>query len=191
MSLGLQLPNAITSLRSGTIIQQAKAFVNTETEKYSDRDGEVVSNRNMLANALEDTVQTEAERKRLQEYKNKIALIDADQKRLTAMRQKAQELRTKKGRTPKETQAMRDLDNAAQEVEKRITNSDERGVQSRDIFRVKALDPGDFFREVFVALRVRRFWERIAAIFARFGVQIAVVAPFGVKYCQKFAPKRR
>ena len=145
----------------------------------------------MLANALEDTVQTEAERKRLQEYKNKIALIDADQKRLTAMRQKAQELRTKNGRTPKETQTMRDLDNAAQEVEKRITNSDERGAQSRDIFRVKALDPGDFFREFFVALRGRRFWERIAAIFARFGVQIAVVAPFGVKYCQNFAPKRR
>ena len=93
---------------------------------FSDRDGEVVSNRNMLANALEDTVQTEAERKRLQEYKNKIALIEADQKRLTAMRQKAQELRTKKGRTPKETQTMRDLDNAAREVEKRITNYDKK-----------------------------------------------------------------
>ena len=89
MNPGLQLPNIITSLRSGTIIHQAKAFVNTETEKYSDRDGEVVSNRNRLANAPKDTVQTEAERKRLQEYKNKIALIEADQKRLTAMRRKS------------------------------------------------------------------------------------------------------
>ena len=59
----------------------------------SDRDGEVVSNRNMLANALEDTVQNDIERNKLAQYKQKIALIESEQAKLAEIREKANALR--------------------------------------------------------------------------------------------------
>ena len=40
VSLGLQLPNAITSLDSDTIIHQAKAFVKSKSKKMSERDSD-------------------------------------------------------------------------------------------------------------------------------------------------------
>lgn len=43
VSLGLQLPNAITRLRSNVIIRQAKAFVNIQNKKSSKNSGTSLS----------------------------------------------------------------------------------------------------------------------------------------------------
>lgn len=95
-----------------------------EAEKFSDRDGEVVSNRTILAKALEDTVQNDIERNKLAQYKQKIALIESEQAKLAEIREKANALRFTKGRTPAETKEMRDLDFEANQIENRINTYD-------------------------------------------------------------------
>lgn len=61
-------------------------------EKFSDRDPESTSPRNLLANALEGTVSNDVERKKLAEYKKKIALITAEEDKLTELRRQIKEL---------------------------------------------------------------------------------------------------
>ena len=124
VSLGLQLPNAITSLRSGVIIHQAKAFVNTQNEKtlYSDRDTDSVSNRSLLANALESVAQNDIERNKLKEYKGKIALIESEQAKLAEVREKIKELSFAKGR--RDTEAIKSLQFEANQTANRINTYD-------------------------------------------------------------------
>ena len=55
---------------------------------YSERDPNDVSNRTLLANALETAVQNDIEKKKLAQYKEKIALIEAEEKRLGEIRVK-------------------------------------------------------------------------------------------------------
>lgn len=50
---------------------------------FSDRDPDSVSTRSLLANALEGAVQNDIERKKLGEYKEKIALLDSEQQKLS------------------------------------------------------------------------------------------------------------
>jgi hypothetical protein len=124
VSLGLQLPNAITSLRSNTIIHQAKAFVNTQTEKtlHSDRDPDSVSNRSLLANALESVAQNDIERRKLEEYKSKIALIESEQAKLAEIRAKIKELSFAKGK--RDTEAIKSLQFDANQTANRINTYD-------------------------------------------------------------------
>ena len=56
VSLGIQFPNAVTSLNSDTIIRKAKAFVNSfseNSEKFSDRDPELAAQREKINKVLE------------------------------------------------------------------------------------------------------------------------------------------
>ena len=67
VSLGIQFPNAITSLDSNIIIHQASAFVNKKNsesaKKYQDRDPDAsYTNRSLLLNALKTTAQNPRER---------------------------------------------------------------------------------------------------------------------------------
>ena len=87
---------------------------------YSERDPNAVSNRTLLAGALESVAQNDIEKKKLDEYKAKIALIEAEQKKLGEIRAKANELRFTKGRTPAETKQMKDLDFEAAQIANRI-----------------------------------------------------------------------
>lgn len=50
--------------------------------KFSDRDTGSVSNRSLLANAFEGMAQNDIERNKIQEYKGKIDLINAEEKKL-------------------------------------------------------------------------------------------------------------
>jgi hypothetical protein len=124
VSLGLQLPNAMTSLDSGVIIHQAKAFVNTSSEKtsYQERDSDNVSNRTLLANALESAVQNDVERNKLKEYKGKIALIEAEQQKLSEIRAKIKELSFAKG--PRDTETIKKLQFEANQAANRINTYD-------------------------------------------------------------------
>ena len=91
---------------------------------YSLRGKGAVSNRTLLANALESVAENDIEKNKLAQYKNKIALIESEQAKLTEIRVKAQELRFTKGRTPSETKTMRDLDAEATQIANRISTYD-------------------------------------------------------------------
>ena len=88
------------------------------------RDTNVVSNRTLLANALESVAQNDIEKNKLNQYKAKISLIESEQKKLNDIRAKANELRFTKGRTPAETKQMRDLDAEANQIANRISTYD-------------------------------------------------------------------
>lgn len=92
--------------------------------KFSDRDSYTVSNRTLLANALESVAQNDIERNKLAQYKAKIALIEKEQAKLAEIRAKAQELRFTKGRSSAETKQVRDLDFEATQLANRISTYD-------------------------------------------------------------------
>ena len=68
-----------------------------ESAMYSDRSTAPVSNRSLLANALESVAQNDVERNKLNEYKSKITLIEFVQAKLSELRAKIKELSFAKG----------------------------------------------------------------------------------------------
>ncbi len=78
-----------------------------------------VTNRTLLADALESTVKDETERKRLTEYKEAITEIEAAQERLTEIRAKIKELSFAKG--PRDTKAINELRFEANKLANRIS----------------------------------------------------------------------
>ena len=91
---------------------------------FSDRDADSFSTRSLLAGALESVAENDIEKSKLKQYKEKIALIESEQKKLSEIRAKAKELRFTKGRTPSETKQMRDLDFEANQIANRINTYD-------------------------------------------------------------------
>jgi hypothetical protein len=89
---------------------------------YSDRDPDSVSNRSLLANALESVAQNDIERNKLKEYKGKIALIEAEQAKLSELRGKIKDLSFAKG--PRDTEAIRSLQFEANQAANRINTYD-------------------------------------------------------------------
>ena len=82
------------------------------------------TNRTLLANALESAAQNDIERNKITQYKEKISLIELEQAKLAEVREKANELRRTKGKTPDETKQMKALDFEARQIENRITTYD-------------------------------------------------------------------
>ena len=75
-----------TEVWSMAITDEMKESVLTEGQPlYSERDTDSVSNRSLLANALESVAQNDIERKKIQEYKEKISLINAEEENLRAL----------------------------------------------------------------------------------------------------------
>ena len=128
VSLGIQFPNAITSLNSNTIIRKAKAFVkeiskNSEnSQKNSDRDPDSVSNRSLLANALESAAQNDIERNKLAQYKQKIDLINAEEARLHDINEQLKDLYFTKGK--RDAEKIRSLKFEQKQAENRINTYD-------------------------------------------------------------------
>ena len=54
--------------------------------QYSDRDPESVSNRSLLANALDSVVQDESEKRRLEEYREAIGKLEGYEKELAELK---------------------------------------------------------------------------------------------------------
>ena len=80
---------------------------------YSEQDSDKLTNRVLLANALESVAQNDIEKKRLEEYKDKLNTIYEAEKQLADIRKEANALRFKKGRTAAETQKLKSLDEEA------------------------------------------------------------------------------
>ena len=109
----------------GDVIPLSERFnADNDDIRFSERDTDAVSNRTLLANALESVAQNDIEKSKLALYKNKIALIESEQKKLAEIKAKANELRFTKGRTPGETKTMRDLDAEATQLANRINTYD-------------------------------------------------------------------
>jgi hypothetical protein len=104
--------------------QKGLAPDDTMPIKFSDRTTHSVSNRSLLAKALESVAQDGEERNLLRNYKTNIRLIEAEQKRLAEVRAEAQGLRFKKGKTPAEMKRVKDLDFEAKQLESRINAYD-------------------------------------------------------------------
>ena len=100
---------------------------------FSDRDTESVSNRSLLANAFEGVAQNDIERNKVQEYKDKIDLINAEEKKLQDLNQKIKDMSFTKG--PKDTKAIRDLQFEANQTANRINTYD------RQLLRLEASKP--------------------------------------------------
>ena len=101
--------------------------------KFSERDTESVSNRSLLANAFESVAQNDIERNKIQEYKSKIDLINADERKLSELNQKIKDLSFSKG--PRDTQAIRDLQFEAKQTANRINTYD------KQLLRLEASKP--------------------------------------------------
>ena len=90
--------------------------------KFSDRDPDSVSNRSLLANALESVAQNDVERNKLAEYKSKIALIESEQAKWAETKAKIKELSFAKGK--RDTEAINKLQFEANQSANRINTYD-------------------------------------------------------------------
>ena len=90
--------------------------------RYSDRDPDAVSTRNLLANSLESAAQNDIERNKLRLYKEKIDLIEAEEKKLTDLRAEIKELSFAKG--PRDSAKIRALQDEATRTANRINTYD-------------------------------------------------------------------
>ena len=104
-----------------------------EAVLYQDRDTDSVSNRSLLANALEGAAKNDIERNKIQEYKGKISLINAEERKLHELNEKIKELSFAKG--PKDTKAIRDLQFEARQTSNRINTYD------KQLLRLEASQP--------------------------------------------------
>ena len=88
--------------------------------RYSERNTD--SNRSLLANALETTVQNDIEANKLKEYKEKINLIDAEQRKLAEINAEIGELSFSKGK--RDTERLKSLRFDAAQTANRINTYD-------------------------------------------------------------------
>ena len=89
---------------------------------YSERETESVSNRSLLANAFEGVAKNDLEKQKIQEYRNQISLINAEEQKLSELNQKIKDLSFAKG--PKDTKAIRDMQFEARQTANRINTMD-------------------------------------------------------------------
>lgn len=101
--------------------------------RYSDRDTESVSNRSLLANAFEGMAQNEIEAKKIGEYKSKIDLMDAEERKLRELNAQIKELSFAKGK--RDTQKIRELRDEAIKTRNRI------GIYDSQLLRLEASKP--------------------------------------------------
>lgn len=101
--------------------------------KFSDRDTDSVSNRALLANALEGLVKDETERNKIQEYKGKIDLVNAEERKLRDLNEQIKELSFAKG--PRDTAKIRQLRDEATKTANRIS------IYDKQLLRLEASAP--------------------------------------------------
>lgn len=104
-----------------------------EDALYQERTEDSVSNRSLLANAFEGVAQNEVERSKIQEYRDKVALMDAEERKLTELNNQIKELSFSKG--PRDTKKLRTLQLEARKIANRI------GIYDKQLLRLEASKP--------------------------------------------------
>ena len=89
---------------------------------YQDRNPDSVSNRSLLAGALDSVAQNDIERNKLAQYKQKIETIQSEESKLRGLREQIKELSFAKG--PKDTAKIKSLQNDATRIANRINTFD-------------------------------------------------------------------
>lgn len=123
-------PIEMQSLKYGVYVRPVSS---SDDVRYSDRDTESVSNRSLLANALEGVAQNDIEKRKIEEYKGKISLIEAEEKKLSELNAQIKELSFAKGK--RDTKKINDLRFEAQQASNRINTYD------RQLLRLEASKP--------------------------------------------------
>ena len=110
------------SERYADVAREMFSFDSTDGVRFSDRSSDSVSNRTLLANALESVVQNDIERNKLTQYKEKISLIESEQAQLADIRAEIKELSFAKG--GKDTARIKELQFKANQTANRINTYD-------------------------------------------------------------------
>ena len=100
---------------------------------YRQGSGDSLNTRHLLANALETVAQNDIERNKIQEYKGKIDLVNAEERKLQDLRAEIKELSFAKG--PKDTAKIKSLQFEAIQAANRINTID------RQLLRLEASKP--------------------------------------------------
>ena len=100
---------------------------------HQDRDSESVSNRSLLANALEGVVQNDLERQKLAEYRENISQLDAQEEKLAQLNAQIKELSFAPGK--RDTAKIRQLRDEATKTANRI------GIYDTRLLRLEASAP--------------------------------------------------
>ena len=101
--------------------------------RYSERDIDSVSNRDILANAFMDVAQDDVERGKIAEYQQKIKALDEDERKLRDIRAQLHDLSFSAG--PRDNAKIRELREKATKLANRI------GIQDKQLLRLEASKP--------------------------------------------------
>ena len=169
-----KVEQSVTSDTSTTedSLTQPKAFVkqnSKNSQKNSDRDADSMSNRSLLANALETAAQTDVEKAKLAQYKQKIELINSEESKLHELRAKIKELSFAKGK--RDAEQIRKLQAEATQTANRINTYD------RQLLNLESK----------VAVRSSTFIEKLpivisfsVSIFARRSIALIVISKISI-----------
>jgi len=119
--------------RSRGIVENQDGNEKSDQIKRSDRDYSAVSNRSLLATALESAAQNDIEKSKLNEYKSKIEEMDKQSQKLSELRQEIKELSFAKG--PRDKAKIRKLQDEAIKTANRIDLYD------RQLLKLEAAKP--------------------------------------------------
>ena len=122
--IGNGIPTQLTKAVMGGVLDFAYEQTHDGQVLFSDRSPSSVSTRSLLANALETTAQNDIERTKLEQYKSKIDLIEAEYEKLSEIKKQANDIRFTKGRTSAETKKMKALEFEANQIANRINTYD-------------------------------------------------------------------
>ena len=131
--IGNGIPTHLTKAVVGGVLDSAYEQTHDGQVLYQDRADESVSNRSLLANAFEGLAQNDIEKNKIQEYKGKIDLINAEEKKLSELNQQIKELSFAKG--PRDTKKIRGLQFEANQTANRINTYD------KQLLRLEASKP--------------------------------------------------
>lgn len=117
---------------ASTIIESIRDFFEKDKGKmsdlmrfhvsYSERDPNAISNRSLLANALENAATNDIEKNKLKQYKEKIDFINAEERKLADLNRQLKELRFSKGKRDNiKTKQINDLQAEATKTANRIS----------------------------------------------------------------------
>lgn len=116
------------------IIYDIKAYYDRgRIPKYSERDPDAISNRELLAASLESAAANDIEKKRLEEYKSKIGKLDAEERKLNTLRAQIKELSFAPGK--RDTAKIAELRAEAEKTANRI------GIYDKQLLSLEASKP--------------------------------------------------
>ena len=121
------------TISSTDIISHPGENVNTQSKKMSERNLDAVTNREVLATALESAAQNDIERERLAEYKAEIGKYEGLQEELRGVRAEITEIYNSTGK--RDTARLRAMKDRATELETNISTYDKK------LLRLEAAKP--------------------------------------------------